>query len=119
MLGIDSDHKADLVQEASEGRTSSSAELSSEECQRLINHLQTMVNDQNRNTPENRMRRKVISIVHELRWKTPDGKIDYKRLDAWMLKYSYLHKKLNSYSAAELPALVTQFDNMLKKKLHA
>ena len=39
---------------------------------------------------------------------------DGQRFDAWALKSSYLKKKLNQYSYAELPKLVYQFEQVYK-----
>jgi hypothetical protein len=116
ILNIDDVQKVELVEEVSKGRVSHSAELTVQECNSLLNHLQTIINNRNASdSTANKMRKKIMSIAHELGWETPSGSIDYERLKNWMLKYGYLHKELKDYSDGELPRLVTQFDNMLKK----
>ncbi|MCH5690020.1 hypothetical protein LWM68_40845 [Niabella sp. W65] len=42
---------------------------------------------------------------------------DGKRVDEWMIKFSYLHKKLNKYTFEELPKLVSQFEAFYKSTL--
>ncbi len=68
------------------------------------------------------MRKKIIALAHQMGWSSyhPDsGKkiADMPRINAWCSKYGYLHKELNSYTLAELPKLVTQFDNLYKSFL--
>lgn len=121
-LGISQDMKQEMVFECSHGRTKSSADLSMEECQSLINHLKTIggqvvqvvhMKPKLENTPENRMRRKILSICHEMAWKK-DGKLDWERINGFLLKSGYKHKALGKYTAQELPILVTQFEQLLK-----
>lgn len=113
------EEKADLVYQHTQGRTTRSSEMLYNECASLIGYLNNMVSRKQRsrfdyNDPANRMRRKILSICHEMGWETDSGKIDWPRLNAWLLKYGYLHKGLNDYTAKELPRLVTQFENYLK-----
>jgi hypothetical protein len=115
MLSIDPDHKKDLVEQVSQGRVSSSADLTIAECHRLIVHLQKIADESDQGLV--RMRRKIMSICHEIGWTTAEGKVDYRRLNGWLLKYGYLHKNLNTYTAKELPQLVTQFENLAKSVL--
>lgn len=114
MLKIDADHKAELVDTVSQGRVSSSKDLSMQECELLIRHLQQIVNEGD--PAPSRMRRKIMSMCHVLGWTDSQGKVDYKRLSGWLNKYGYLHKPLNDYSIKELPALVTQFEKLLTTK---
>jgi hypothetical protein len=124
-LYIDAEMKEDLVLQFSNQRTNTSSKLLVVECEALINHLQSVKNgyviDGNKgrstfdkNTPENKMRRKILSICHEIHW-TKNGSIDWNKLDAFLLKSGYLHKeKLNDYTVEELPKLVTQFEQLQK-----
>ena len=114
-LGISAEQKMELVQEVSDGRCSSSAELLVQEMECLINHLQQLANKQEPDAAT-RMRRKVCALFHELEYEKPNGSLDYDRINGWMLKFSYLHKLLNGYKAKELPALLTQVESMLKKE---
>ncbi len=124
-LRIPDDVKVDLVRQFTDGRCTSSADMRIYEADKLIDHLKTLEREmdlrtgfgkkthKDENSPENRMRRKILSICHELNWRK-DGKIDWERLNGWLLKYGYLHKSLNKYTREELPTLVTQFENLLK-----
>jgi hypothetical protein len=122
-LAIGAEQKEELVYEFTGGRETSSAKMEVRECNALIGHLEilsgqstatktkgygfTQVND-----AANKMRRKILSIVHELGWELPGGKIDWARLNEYLNKYGYLHKALNDYKYEELPTLVTQFENL-------
>jgi len=125
VCGLDKDDKRDLVIQYSNGRVESSAGLNFYECQSLIDYLQAVADVLNNNKENeafkkaDKQRKKVLSICHDLGWETPGGKIDWSRLNAWLLKYGYLHKELNKYTLAELPALVTQFEQLQKHKYAA
>ena len=119
-LGIDAEHKEELVYQFSNGRTVSSSEMIIPECQKLINHLRaatkghTTVSEPKRD-PANIQRRKILSICHEMNWKNEiSNDIDWERLNGWLFKYGYLKKDLNSYTLYELPKLVSQFEQLLK-----
>lgn len=101
-------HKGDIVSGFTAGRTESSREMDIKEAAAMIRHLKTLDPDAKR---AERMRRKIISLAHEMNWKLPSGKIDMKHVDGWCIRLSYLHKKLDAYSLSELPRLVTQFEN--------
>jgi len=119
-LRMTTDEKADMVYSYTGGRTRTSREMLATECSRMTDHLQKIYNERKAKSktaipddPANRMRRKVLSICHEMNWRK-DGKIDWPHLNEWMLKYSYLHKELNAYTEQELPKLITQFENLLR-----
>ncbi len=113
------EHKATMVQGATNGRTQSSKELYSNEARELIMqlNLQQLKTDSNADKMQP-MRGKIMYYAHEMRWtKTnPTGKTvaDGKRIDEWMLHFSYGKKKLNAYKYAELPKLVSQFQQVYK-----
>lgn len=122
-LKIDTEMKSDLVRQYTNGRETSSAKMLVNECQALINHLIVVKNGSGsapgtkikayEKTPENVMRRKILSICHEMNWKIGQ-QLDWSRINFWLDKYGYLHKDLNDYTLAQLPKLVTQFENLLK-----
>jgi hypothetical protein len=64
-----------------------------------------------------KMRRRFFAVCHELGWKLENGKLDYKRINGWLLQYGVHKKKLNAYTAKELPELISQIDALLKRKL--
>ena len=71
-----------------------------------------------------KMRKRLLSMCYQLGspWSNYDGMLDKmminkSHLNNWMLKSSYLHKSLNDYTYAELPKLITQFENLFKSYL--
>ncbi len=122
-LRISKDQKMELVNAFSNNRTQSSSELNDDECIKLINHLNGMKLHMNTpqvrvnsyaDDPADKLRKKCLSVVHDLGWETVSGKIDWERLNFWLEKFGYLHKKLNDYTYEELPRLITQLENVLK-----
>lgn len=119
-LNIDKETKSDLVMQFTQERETSSSKMLVSECQALINHLNIIKNGpvqknhaSEQNTVQNKMRRKILSICHEMNWKLGQ-QLDWERINFWLQKYGYLHKDLNKYTEAELPKLVTQFENLLQ-----
>lgn len=97
------------------GRSSSRKDLTFHEAADLIKHLKQT--DPNAPASE-KMRKKIISMAHELHWKQADSKADMKRIDDWCKKYGYKHKSLDNYSYHELPTLVSQFEKMYQDFLN-
>lgn len=103
-------HKKTIVGGISFGRTESCKELTVEEASHLIEYLKAQEKD---NAQAQKMRRKIISMAHQLHWHLPGTqKIDMERVNNWCTQYGYGHKKLNDYTYPELPKLVTQFKNV-------
>ena len=63
------------------------------------------------------MRRKLLALAHQIKWEVDGGKVDMKRVDAWCKKYGHKKKALNAYTYAELPMLVSQFEENVKHVL--
>lgn len=107
--------KEEILRIFSNCRTGSCKELSSYEANAIILHLKSLDPEE---VGAEKMRRKIISMAHEMGWRIPGTrKADMQRIDAWMVKSSYLHKKINQYRYAELPKLVTQFEAVYKSFL--
>ena len=88
--------KPALVISYTNGRSESSKDLTDKEAKELIRYLQSK--QPANNTTANKMRRKILSMAHQLHWYLPGTqKVDTERLDNWCIHYSYLHKKLNEY----------------------
>ncbi len=81
----------------------------------------------------NQARKKILSYCHTMGWyKTNEAgeyilnkydkpQLDYERIDAYCLKYSPCHKKLNDHSLAELTgrgALVYQFSQLKNNSVY-
>jgi len=107
-LGISPEQKREIIFGFTSGRSGSSKDLTHDEAVLLIGHLKSLDPDEKK---AEIMRRKVISMAHEIGWHQPGtNKIDMPRLDGWCKKFGYLKKGLNAYTLSELPKLVTQFE---------
>ncbi len=106
-------YKADYVIDLTNGAKAHVSELDFDEANKLINVLDAEEKEMYRmkRNSEDAMRKKIISCCREMGWHK-SGKADMLRIEAWVLKFGYLHKKLNAYTAQELPQLVTQAENM-------
>ena len=115
--------KEDIVMEASKGRTKSVKELTFPEAQELVSALMKIqpAKKVDKDDPCHKMRGKILSNAHTMGWhkKDKDGivirdkatqkaKIDFDRVNDWCVKYGYLSKRLDKYTYAELPTLVSQ-----------
>jgi len=108
-------YKQDLMDTfCSDGRyPTSSKDLYFDEANNIINYLAAM---HQKNDPADLMRKKIISCCREMGWHK-SGKADMLRIEAWVMKFGYMHKKLNDYTVQELPQLVTQAENMKRSYL--
>ena len=127
-LKLDSETKEELVWNFTLCRTKSSKEMHWLEMEQLITALRqrvaepqtTPVTKPTESDPANKMRRKILSMCHEVgvTYYSQAAKrnvIDFKRLNAWILKYGHAkHATLNDYTLEELPTLVTQFEKVYK-----
>lgn len=117
----------DLVNQYTGGRSTSSKDMKIFEADNMIDSLKRLEREHDlkhgfgkqekkpiEDTPENVMRRKIFAKCHEIRWRNDAGKVDQERLNAWMLKYSYLKKPLQKYTLKELPKLISQFEKMVE-----
>jgi len=106
--------RAGMALGASGNRTNDPKELSTKEMSALISNLTT-------DDAATIMRRKIFSLAHTIGWSKFDAEDelipDYDHINGWMMQYSYLHKPLGHYSEAELPKLITQFEEMVKSEL--
>lgn len=98
----------DYVIDITNGREASTSALTFDEANAMIAILEaeyrTMGN-------ADTMRKKIISCCRECGMNI-GARADMKAIYAWVLKYGYLHKPLNTYTAAELRKLVTQAENL-------
>jgi hypothetical protein len=122
-LNIGQEVKEDLVYQFTNGKAKSSSEMSKEECQSLINHLNHLKREtrlapsgqKTFSSPEDRMRKKILSICHEMNWKKDDGRIDMNRVNDFCEKRGKYKKKLDAHTSEELRILITQFEKVLKE----
>lgn len=106
----------ELVHDWTKGRTSSLRDLSPLELRRIERRIEELMDPVGASMQ--RQRRKIIAILAE-RGATKDGKPDMEHIQAWVLKYGYLHKELNAYTPNELPRLVTQAEAIVGTDLQA
>lgn len=115
-LKVDVIDKKEMIAAVTNGRTESSADLEVMECNRLINQLKAELRLMTgKDQSSDQQRKKILYYFHELNYETPEGKIDWSRVNPWILNYGYLHKPLNDYTNSELPKLVTQVENIYRK----
>lgn len=114
---------ADLAYSYSSSRTEHVSQLYKEEALELIKWL--LKQSKQAVTPADKMRNKILSMAHEMGWELPyrrNGKsnvIDMNRVDNWCLRYGYIQQPLDLYTEAELPRLVSQFEQVFKSYLKA
>lgn len=117
-------HKANLINGITKGRTESSKQLSNFEANELLAYLRTQLHNKRQalnsiDEKANRMRKKIISLAWQMNWVNNSGACDIPRINNWCIKYGYLHKPFNNYIYAELPKLLTQFENLYNSYLKA
>lgn len=110
------DH-GELVNDATQGRTSSLRELSRQELRSIEQELLNLLDPQEASMQ--RQRRKVIAILASRGCTTPEGKPDMAHIHAWVERYGYLHIPLNAYDRQSLPRLVTQAEAVMASDLKA
>jgi hypothetical protein len=118
--GLTDDKKA-LVLSYSSKNSDSSKDLLDTEARALIRHLEGMVRNPDGPTEKalaaDKMRRKILSLAHEMRWELPGGKVDMQRVNEWCQSYGFGKKTLNEHSYDELSKLVTQLKIVYQKFL--
>ncbi len=117
-------HKADMVEGATNGRTRSSKDLYFDEARELIMALNSYAEAKNKDD-KGPMVRKLFRMAHEIGWIKKQSivnsqqstagpliaeKNDYSRVYGWVLKYGYLKKDLRRYAYKEMPKLLSQFE---------
>ncbi|WP_338764084.1 hypothetical protein WAF17_21015 [Bernardetia sp. ABR2-2B] len=120
-------HKKDLVSEFSEGKATSSKQLTMEQMKLAIEHLegmkeQSVATKPKRDTSLDRQRKKIIAFCREMDMEVEvrgEMVADMHNIYKFILKIGYLKKDLNDYNSEEMPKLVTQIkivrDNVVPK----
>jgi hypothetical protein len=110
------EEKKQLVLQYTEFRTDSTKGMKFEEARRLIASLEA-------NDPGDRMRKKIIALFRNMGLaygnKPEDHKMNMAVIDQFMVKRSYLKKRLASYKYNELPKLVSQIELIADKAQQA
>lgn len=128
MLGLAPDNKALLVSTYTDGRTESSTELLQTEASALINFLDAQVKESNQTERCNKMRKKILSICHQMGWyKRVAGvlvmrqgrrELDYDAINKFCTERGPYKQDLNQHTYKQLVVLVGVFENVLKSELN-
>lgn len=89
-LGIDKETKAEMVSAISNGRTTTSAHLTVNECSQLINKLEHGFATPQRSrelTILDKARYRLLCTLRNKGFKTPTGKPDRSKIDAYTMHY--------------------------------
>lgn len=114
-LKLSDETKEELIHTYTDGRTTSIRDLLFDEAKSIISALTS--GEVSIQSPANKMRRKILSMAHEMDWELSTGQVDMKRINKWCVEYGYLHKELDQYTESELPQLINAFENMYLKHL--
>lgn len=110
------EHKREIIESYTGGRTGSSKEMYIHEAAELLSYLNNTQKDMN---VSSKLMAKLFAMCHEMGWipsqtivegEKVKVKKDYSRVHAWVEKYGYLKKELRKYTYNELPKLVTQLE---------
>lgn len=120
------DEKEHYVKQATNNRTGSSSEMTKDEARELISFLvekngQTappMYSTMAEQDSIRRMRGKILSYCHKMKWykegtednQKPD--LDWKAINEFCVERGVGKKRLNQYTAEELPKLIYQFQKL-------
>lgn len=111
------DQKAELVSNATNGRTSSSSDMTDDEAQKLIDSIKPTGEIQRKSMSDAKKTntiRKCFSLFRQLGYYT-DGKPDYDRINNFCLSRSGAKKKLTDMDAKELSNLIYQLNRIVKQ----
>ena len=61
-----------------------------------------------------KMRKKILSKAHDMKWELKGGKIDMARVEQWCTEQGPYKKAFNKHNAKELAILVSVFTNVYK-----
>lgn len=109
-MGIDEETRKMMVSQATAGRTDSSSKMYRTEMSTLLDHLKSLNTDETNSDKADRLRKKIISMAHEMSWESLQGRADMERINNWCIKYGKYHRPLNDHSILELGILITQFE---------
>ena len=105
--------KVDFIYKASNGRVTSTKELTMSEASHLLKHLSNF-------DPCERMSNKVFALAYEagIIWgNTPaDKKMNFVKINAFLVQYGTVKKEINKMTKEELVKVVSQFTQIIKHK---
>jgi polyhydroxyalkanoate synthesis regulator phasin len=110
--------KDSIVYDATGGRTTSVREMEMREAKLLIDELNRKANNSKEEQEKMRMKRKIFLMCRQMDWRTDEGDTDYKRIDAYCIKYGSAKKSIWKCNKEELRVLIYQltktFEHYLK-----
>lgn len=110
-LNISEEQRQELTLKYSNGRETSSANLTQREMHDLCFDLERTIQpkDTTGMTSKQRMVRKVFALCHELGWEHPNGKVNTKTLSHWLTtKTKEKFPEIDLYNEEQLQKIVTQ-----------
>lgn len=112
-LGL-KEEKENLISTYTKERTTHITKMSKSEAAQLIKNLKNPNEE-----AQERQRKHIIAMAHNMNWQLPGGKADMQRVNGWVQQYGHLSGKLNDYEGEALQKLVTQFQKVYKHYLKA
>lgn len=124
-LGLDEDSYRPIIGQYTNSGSTSLKDLKRQQYFDLCSSLQNEVNKLKHSKPQQAqqpqpdtlpMRRKVCSLLHELGWEQPGGRIDWKRFNQFTRhsKSPVASRMLDAYDSKELQKLINCMEGMLK-----
>lgn len=117
-LGLNAENRKDIAYDFSEGRTTSLKELTDKEYSAVLKSLKKRQSALPSTTKGDKQRKKIIALCRDMgmeKYDTVKQKMvaDMPKIYKLIVDKGYLKpKKLNDYTANELPKLVTQVQNI-------
>jgi len=109
------DEKRSILDHFTHGQTESAKELSFAEAHAIIQYLEGFTRKED---GADKMRKKIFAICYTIGWiygnSPEDRKINQAAIDRIIQKIGYLKKPLNEFTPAQLPKLVSQFEQIEK-----
>jgi len=123
--GIDDDQRAELCLTYTQGRSSSTKDLTYYEARQMLQDLnrqqytaprpQPAVQPQPTDRCTETQRRQVCSLMHTLKWYTADGRLNFGTLTRFMARFpdTYPVAQLNALSVQQCSTLINQLTALL------
>lgn len=107
-IGISLD-RTEMVDQFTDGRKNGLSQLTPHEYREFIVFLNNLLKAESQQSEaDQRQRRKVIALLAQIGYVTPERKSDMKRINEWCKSHGHLHIELGYYKGEDLTMLVTQ-----------
>lgn len=122
----DSVDRSELIYQFTDRKKSRLSQLNETEYREFLNWIKTTFkldskrapeapSEKWQNTPENKMRRKIIALFKQMDYVLPNGKADMASVNNWCKNFGKIKKPLNDYTKEELMIITTQVEIVLRK----